>query len=408
MEILAVLSRSDWAKNSLMCGLVLTLAACGKGDDGGQHAGGPPPVSVAPVVQREVQEFDEFTARLEAPDTVDIRSRVAGMLTKVHFREGQVVNKGDRLFTIDPRPFAAEAARLEAQLLAAKTQGELNRTELARAEKLVAVRGVSQQEIDQLRAALASAQASVKAAEAALVQARLNLEFTNITAPVTGRTSRANITEGNLVSVGDPVLTTVVSSDRVYAYFDASEAIYLKYMRSAREGSRQSSRDVPNEVRLGLANEEGYPHAGKMDFVDNRLNPATASMRGRAVFDNKDGLYTPGLFARLQLVGSGKYTATMVMDRAISTDQTRKVVLIVGKNNIVDQREVKTGALIGGMRAVTGVKPGELVIVDGLLRAMPGAPVTPQQLKVDDKGMPIPAPAPGAPGAPAAPAAAKS
>lgn len=408
MEILAVLSRSHWAKTSFMCGLVLTLAACGKGDDGGQHAGGPPPVSVAPVVQREVQEFDEFTARLEAPDTVDIRSRVAGMLTKVHFREGQVVNKGDRLFTIDPRPFAAEAARLEAQLLAAKTQGELNRTELARAERLVAVRGVSQQEIDQLRAALASAQASVKAAEAALVQARLNLEFTNITAPVTGRTSRANITEGNLVSVGDPVLTTVVSSDRVYAYFDASEAIYLKYMRSAREGSRGSSRDTPNEVRLGLANEEGFPHAGKMDFVDNRLNPATASMRGRAVFDNKDGLYTPGLFARLQLVGSGKYTATMVMDRAISTDQTRKVVLIVGKNNIVDQREVKTGALIGGMRAVTGVKPGELVIVDGLLRAMPGAPVTPQQLKVDDKGMPIPAPPPGAPAAPAAPAAAKS
>ena len=408
MEILAVQSRSRWATTSFMCGLVLTLAACGKGDDGGQHAGGPPPVSVAPAVQREVQEFDEFTARLEAPDTVDIRSRVAGMLTKVHFREGQVVKKGERLFTIDPRPFAAEAARLEAQLLAAKTQGELNRTELARAEKLVSVRGVSQQEIDQLRAALASAQANVKAAEAALVQARLNLEFTNITAPVTGRTSRANITEGNLVSVGDPVLTTVVSSDRVYAYFDASEAIYLKYMRSSREGSRGSSRDTPNSVRLGLANEEGFPHEGKMDFVDNRLNPATASMRGRAVFDNKDGLYTPGLFARLQLVGSGKYTATMVLDRAISTDQTRKVVLIVGKNNIVDQREVKTGALIGAMRAVTGVKPGELVIVDGLLRAMPGAPVTPQQLKVDDKGVPIPAPPPGAPGAPAAPAAAKS
>ncbi|SEN19582.1 membrane fusion protein, multidrug efflux system/membrane fusion protein, multidrug efflux system [Duganella sp. CF517] len=408
MEILAVQSRSRWAKTSFMCGLALTLAACGKGDDGGQHGGGPPPVSVAPVVQREVQEFDEFTARLEAPNTVEIRSRVAGMLTKVHFREGQVVNKGDRLFTIDPRPFAAEAARLEAQLLAAKTQGELNKTELARAERLVSVRGVSQQEIDQLRAALASAQANVKAAEAALVQARLNLEFTNITAPVTGRTSRANITEGNLVSIGDPVLTTVVSSDRVYAYFDASEAIYLKYMRSARDGSRGSSRDTPNEVRLGLANEEGFPHAGKMDFVDNRLNPATASMRGRAVFDNKDGLYTPGLFARLQLVGSGKYTATMVLDRAISTDQTRKVVLVVGKNNIVDQREVKTGALIGAMRAVTGVKPGELVIVDGLLRAMPGAPVTPQQLKVDDKGVPIPAPPPGAPGAPAAPAAAKS
>lgn len=406
MEILAALSRSRWAKPSLMCGLALTLAACGKGDGGGQQGGGPPPVSVAPAVTRDVQEFDEFTARLEAPDTVEIRSRVAGMLTKVHFKEGEVVKKGERLFTIDPRPFAAETARLEAQLLAAKTQGELNRTELARAEKLVSVRGVSQQEIDQLRAALASAQANVKAAEAALQQARLNLEFTNITAPVTGRTSRANITEGNLVSVGDPVLTTVVSSDRVYAYFDASEAIYLKYMRSARDGSRGSSRDTANSVRIGLANEEGFPHEGKMDFVDNRLNPATASMRGRAVFDNKDGLYTPGLFARLQLVGSGKYSATMVSDRAISTDQTRKVVLLVGKNNIVEQREVKTGALIGGMRVVTGVKAGELVIVDGLLRAMPGAPVTPQQLKVDDKGMPIPPAPPGAPGAaPAAPAA---
>lgn len=403
MEILAALSRSRWAKHSFMCGLALTLAACGKGDEGGgQHAGGPPPVSVAPAVKREVQEFDEFTARLEAPDTVDIRSRVAGMLTKVHFREGQIVKKGERLFTIDPRPFAAEAARLEAQLLAAKTQGELTRTELARAERLVAVRGVSQQEIDQLGAALASAKANVKAAEAALVQARLNLEFTNITAPVTGRTSRANLTEGNLVSVGEPVLTTVVSSDRVYAYFDASEAIYLKYMRSARDGSRPSSREAANGVRLGLANEEGFPHEGKMDFVDNRLNPATASMRGRAVFDNKDGLYTPGLFARLKLVGSGKYAATMVPDRAITTDQTRKVVLVVGKNNIVEQREVKTGALIDGMRAVEGIKAGELVIVDGLLRAFPGAPVTPQQLKVDDKGRPIPAPPPGAAPAPAA------
>jgi RND family efflux transporter MFP subunit len=400
MDILAALASSRSLKLTLVLGAIAALAGCGKQEEPGAHGGGPPAVSVAPAVKRDVQEFDEFTARLEAPDTVDIRSRVGGTLVQVHFREGQLVKKGDPLFTIDPRPFAAEAARAEAQLASARTQGELNKIELARAEKLVAVRGVSQQELDQLRAALATAQSSVKANEAALVQAKLNLEFTRITAPVSGRTSRANVTAGNLVNVGDPILTTVVSSDRIYAYFDASEALYLKYMRAARDGSRPSSRDTPNAVRLGLANEDGYPHEGKMDFVDNRLNPATASMRGRAVFDNKEGLYTPGLFARLQLVGSGNYSATLVSDRAITTDQTRKVVLIVGKNNIVEQREVKPGALIDGMRVVGGINPGELVIVDGLLRAFPGAPVAPQVLKVDEHGKPIPAPPPGA--APAA------
>lgn len=382
----------------ICCGLA--LAGCGPHEDPGK-GGGPPAVSVAPVVTRQVQEFDEFTGRLEAPDTVDIRSRVPGTLVTVHFREGQLVKKGDPLFTIDPRPYAAEVARAEAQLLTARTQADLSKSELARAEKLVAIRGVSQQELDQLRATLMTSQASIKAFEAALTQARLNLEFTHITAPVAGRTSRANVTVGNLVSVGDPVLTTVVSNDRIYAYFDGSEAIYLKYMRAAREGSRPSSRDAPNVIHLGLANEEGYPHEGHMDFVDNRLNPATASIRGRAVFDNKDGLYTPGLFARLKLVGSGTYKATVVTDRAITTDQTRKIVLVVGKNNIVEQREVKTGALIDRVRVVSGVKDGELVIVDGLLRAFPGAPVTPQLLKVDDKGMPIPAPPPAAGAAPA-------
>lgn len=406
MHILAAIASSRSFKNILLttaaAAAAVTLAGCGKPEDQGAH-GGPPAVSVAAVVKRDVREFDDFTARLEAPDTVDIRSRVAGTLVQVHFREGQTVSKGDPLFTIDPRPFAAEAARVEAQVVAARTSGELSKSELARAERLVAIRGVSQQEIDQLRAALANANSNVKANEAALVQARLNLEFTRITAPVSGRTSRANVTVGNLVNIGDPILTTVVSSDRVYAYFDASEAIYLKYMRSARDGSRPSSRDAPNIVRLGLANEEGFPHEGVMNFVDNRLNPATASIRGRAVFDNKDGLYTPGMFARIQLIGSGNYAATLVPDRAITTDQTRKVVLVVGKNNIVEQREVKPGALIDGMRAVGGVNPGELVIIDGLLRAFPGAPVTPQVVKLDEHGRPIPVPAAAAP--PAAPAA---
>lgn len=389
---------------SLLGAMIAALVSgCGQSTaEQQQHAGGPPAVSVAPAVQREVQEFDEFTARLEAPDTVEIRSRVAGTLDKVHFREGQLVKKGEPLFSIDPRPFAAEVARAEAQLAATRTQTELSASELARAQKLVAIQGVSQQEIDQLRAATRNAEANTKAAEAALVQARLNLEFTRITAPVAGRSSRANVTPGNLVGVGDPVLTTVVSSDKIHAYFDASEATYLKYVRAARNGSMPSQRSSEgNKVLMGLSNETGFPHEGRMDFVDNRLNPATASIRGRAVFDNKAGLFTPGLLARIKLVGSGSYQATLVAERAISTDQTRKVVLVVGANNIVQPREVKPGVLIDGMRVVEGVKPGELIIVDGLLRAFPGAPVTPQQLKVDDKGMPIPAAAP-------APAAAAS
>lgn len=369
--------------------ILVALAGCGRREQSAPGAG-PPPVSVAPAAQRDIQEFDEFTARLEAPDTVELRSRVAGTLVAVHFHEGQLVKKGAPLFSIDARPFAAEVARIEAQLAAARTQADQSASELSRAERLLPIRGVSQQEIDQLGAAVRTAQANIRANQAALVQARLNLEFTRIVAPVAGRTSRANVTVGNLVGVGDPVLTSLVSSDKVYAYFDASEALYLKYMRAAREGSRPSSRDTPNAVFLGLSNEEGYPHAGHMDFVDNRLDPATASIRGRAVFDNKDGLFTPGLFARIRLVGSGKYRAVVVADRAISTDQTRKVVLIVGKNNIVEQREVRTGALVDGMRAVDGVKPGELVVVDGLLRAFPGAPVHPAVVALDAHGRPLP------------------
>lgn len=381
-------------------GAGLLLTGCGKATseaNANQGAGGPPPVSVAPVTKRVVQEFDEFTARLEAIDTVDIRARVAGTLDKVHFREGQKVKKGEVLFTIDPRPFAMAAARVEAQIAAARTQWGLAKSELARAEKLLPMQAISLQEVDQLRAAVRNGETSMQAAQAELNNARLNLSFTRITSPIDGRISRAAVTPGNLVNAGDPILTTIVSMDRVYAYFDASEATYLKYVHAARDGTRPSSRDTANPVLMGLSDEQGYPHKGSMDFVDNRLNPATGSMRARAVFDNADGQFTPGLSARIKLIGSGTYEATLVPDRAITTDQTRKIVMVVGANNMVEPREVKPAALMDGMRVVTGVKAGENIIVDGLQRAFPGAPVTPQMMKVDEKGMPVvavpPAPA---------------
>jgi len=380
-------------------------SGCTRTEAAGGPPGGPPPVSVVSAVTREVQDFDEFSARLEAPDTVDLRARVAGTLERVHFREGQRVRRGELLFTIDPRPFAAEVARAEAQLAAARTQSELSRTELARAEKLLPIQAVSQQEIDQLRAALRNGEASVRALEAALQAAQLNLGFTRISSPIDGLVGRANVSAGNLVGVGEPVLTTVVSVDRVYAYFDASEAVYLKVGAAARAGTRPGARDAANPVLLALANEEGFPHRGRLDFVDNRLNPSTGSVRARAVFDNKEGRFTPGLSARVKLVGSGRYSATLVPERAITTDQTRKVVLVVGANNLVEPREVKLGALIDGMRVVQGLKTGERVIVEGQQRAFPGAPVTPQPLRTDDKGLPLPPAAPGGPGAPNAPPA---
>jgi RND family efflux transporter MFP subunit len=366
--------------------------------------GGPPPVSVAPVTQRAVQDFDDFTARLEAVNSVDIRSRVAGTLMQVHFQEGQRVAKGALLFSIDSRSFAADMARAQAQRQSARTQAELAGAELARAEKLLPLQAVSLQEIDQLRAAKRNAQANVAQTDAQLRSAELNLGFARITAPIAGRISRSNLTAGNLVNVGDPVLTSLVATEKVFAYFDASESTYLR-LSAARRAAAADSKQAPT-VQLGLADEEGFPHKGVVDFVDNRLNPATGSIRVRAVFDNAQGRFTPGLSARLRLSSGAASNATLVPEKAIGTDQTRKLVMVVGANNIVTPREVKLGALLNGMRVVSGVQAGEIIIVDGLQRAFPGAPVTPTLLKVDATGMPIAAPPPGPPGAaPAASAA---
>ena len=393
-------ARQFLPRAALAATVAVVLSACSESASQAPH-GGPPPVSVAPAVQREVREFDEFTGRLEATESVDLRPRVSGYIEQVHFREGQEVRRGDLLFSIDAAPFRAELAKAEAQLAAARTQADLATTEQARAERLLAAQAISQAEYDQQGAGLRNADANARAAEAAVAAARLNVDYAAVRAPISGRISRANVTAGNLVS-SDAVLTTIVSLAKVYAYFEASEQTYLKYVAQVREGTRQGSRGTNSPVLLGLANEDGYPHQGTIDFVDNRLNPQTGSIRARAVFDNADRRYTPGLFARIKLIGNGATAAVLTPDRAIGTDQSKKFVLVIGPENVAQFREVSLGPVLDGMRVVhAGVKPGDLVVVNGLQRVRPGMAVTPQKLEVDARGMPIepPAAVPGAAGA---------
>jgi RND family efflux transporter MFP subunit len=369
------------AQAALIALAIAFLQACGRPADA---QGGPPPampVSVAPAVQRAVTDLETFSGRLEAAEFVELRPRVGGTIEKVHFTDGASVAAGALLFTIDPRPFEAEVARAESQLVAAKSRAELAQTELTRAQKLLESRAVSRQEFDQLSAGARTSEADIKAAEAALRVARLNLAYTAVRAPIAGRLSRANVTAGNLVNE-QVVLTTIAATNRVHAYFDGSEQTFLRV---------KAAGNAKPVVRMGLANESGYPHQGTLDFVDNRLNPQTGAIRLRASFDNRDGRFVPGLAARLTMTTSAPYQATLVPERAIGTDQNRKTVVVVGADGQPQFRVVQLGPLQDGMRVVLGdaVKPGENVVVEGLQRIMPGVPVQPQVLKVDEKGMPV-------------------
>lgn len=377
----------------LAAGSLPWLAGCtGNAEaQGGPH--GPAPVSVAPAVQRTLSDSEEFSGRLEAAEYVELRPRVGGVVDTVHFTDGALVARGQLLFTIDPRPFQAEVARLESQLAAAKSRAELATTELARAQKLLDAKAVSRQEFDQLSAGSRTSEADIKAAEAALRVARLNLEFTTVRAPIGGRISRANVTAGNLVNE-QAVLTTIAGVAKVHAYFDGSEQTFLRVKAAGEKAPA---------VRMALSNEDGYPHAGKVDYFDNRLNPQTGAIRMRASFDNSKGQFVPGLAVRLVMATTAPYSAVMVPERAIGTDQNKKFVVVVGADGKPQFRDVQLGALQDGMRVVGGgkLKAGENVVVDGLQRIIPGVPVAPQVLKVDDKGLPIP-PAPPAPQAPPA------
>jgi RND family efflux transporter MFP subunit len=351
-----------------------------------QAAAAPPEVSVASALEREVVESDEFTGRLEAVESVEIRPRVAGYIDSVNFKEGSVVKKGDLLFVIDPRPYRAELARAEAELTRAVTRAELAKSDVDRSEKLLKIRAVSQEEYDQRANAAREASASIASTRAAVESARLNVEFTRVTSPIAGRISKAAVTTGNLVSAGgsDPtLLTTIVSIHPIYVSFDGDEQVYLKYNELARRGNSAAT-GAANAVQMGLSNEEGYPHTGAISFVDNQIDARTGTIRARASFNNEDGSLTPGLFARVKLLGHKSFKAVLVDDRAIGTDQNQKFVYIVGADNKVSYRTVKVGRIDNGLRIVLdGLTPGENVVVNGLQRVQPGAVITPQQVAMD-------------------------
>jgi multidrug efflux system membrane fusion protein len=335
-------------------------------------------VTVAPVPQREIAEWDEFTGRLEAVDQVEIRPRVSGYIQRVAFTEGREVKKGEVLFEIDPRPYQAELARAEAELEGAKSAASLAASDVQRADKLVKAQAISREEYDSRTSAKAQGGASVKAAEAAVETARLNLNWTRVRSPISGRVSNALVTPGNLVQASPAtLLTTVVSLEPMYVYFDSDEQTYLRYAGQTRSaGSNWREARLP--VFLGLANETGYPHEGRLDFVDNQVDPKTGTIRTRAVFSNKSRALTPGLFARVKLVGTHKTKALLVRDAAVGTDQDRKFVLVVGPGDTLAYRPVVPGRLVDGLRIIdSGVQPGERVVVNGLMRVRPGMKVAP-------------------------------
>ncbi len=353
---------------------LVVISACGQAPQA-TLAPSAPKVTVAKVLEQPINEWDEFTGRLEAPETVEVRPRVSGQIDQVAFTDGALVKKGDLLFQIDPRPFQAEVRRLEAQLQQARAVANRSENEAQRGDRLRANNAISAELADSRSTSAQEAKAGVAAIQAQLDLARLNLSFTRVTAPITGRVSRAEITTGNIVTADVTALTSVVSTDKVYAYFDADERVFLKYNELARQGQRGQA----TPVYLGLSNEADNPHLGQMNFVDNQVNPRTGTIRGRAVFDNSDGRFTPGLYARLKLVGSATYTAVLIQDEAVGTDLGKKFVLVMDKDNKPTYRPVELGPKLEGLRIVrSGLAKDDTIVVKGLQRVRPGQPVEPE------------------------------
>jgi multidrug efflux system membrane fusion protein len=341
-----------------------------------------PEVQVAEVLHRPLREWEEFSGRLQAVNTVDVRPRVSGYVDRVAFTDGARVKKGQLLFQIDPRPFQAEVDRLVAERTRSVSDLELAKANRARAERLISAHAISREEYERQVAAEASAQGALGSTDASLQEARLNREFTEVRAPIDGHVSRAIITAGNLVTSAS-ILTTLVSDDPVYVYFDADEQTYLRYAKTRHTQALAGT--GASDVYIGLVDESGYPHKGQLDFIDNQVDANTGTIRARAALANPDGRYTPGLFARVRLVGGEDHDSVLIEDRAVGTDLSKKFVLTLTKDNHIEYRLVELGPEINGLRIVTqGLAPNELVVVNGMQHVRPGQSVAPTRVTMSD------------------------
>lgn len=362
--------------STLLLGAAIAIVVSACSSEAAPPHGAPPPpeVSVAQVLQRDVTPWNEVTGRVAAVETVELRPRVSGYIERVAYREGDEVRKGQLLFVIDPRPYRAALAQAEANLERARSEARLARSQDARAQALVDAKAISREEFDTRKAATAQGDAGVRAAEAAVATARLDLQFTEVRSPIDGRAGRALVTTGNLAQADGTLLTTLVSLDPVHVYFESDEQAFL------RDGAAAQSR-----VRVGLADESGYPHQGIVDFVDNQVDPATGTIRARAVLPNPDRRFTPGLFARVQLEGDARTQALLIDDKAVLTDQDRKYVYVLGKGNQAVRKDVVLGRAVDGLRVVeSGLAAQDAVIVNGVQKVFfPGMPVVPKKVAMD-------------------------
>jgi multidrug efflux system membrane fusion protein len=365
----------------------LFLAGCAR-PTAQQGPAADPQVTVAAALAREVTDWDEFTGRLEAVNTVSIRPRVSGYVSSVRFVEGATVRRGDVLFQIDPRPFQAEVDRLRAERKRARATAERAISERERAERLSAENAMSREERERRASFADEADAQVAAVEASLRAAELNLEFTRVSSPIDGRVGRAIVTKGNLVASGPgeaTLMTTVVSLDPIYAAFDADEQTFLRYGALGRAGGGAARRPAL-PIHMALARDRDFPHQGRLNFLDNQVDPDTGTIRVRAVFSNGGGALTPGLFVRLRLPGGGAYRGTLVQDQAVGTDLDKRYVLVVDGDGTVQYRAVTLGPLVDGLRVIkSGVAEGERVVVNGLQRVRPGMKVQAQTVAMDER-----------------------